>query len=220
MSWRVALVDSCGAWPGAVEAAAFASVKGRIERLAPVADPSGHGSRIAQLLAGGEGLCDLMPAQVFLDAGPASAAAVAAAVDWAVAQGAELIHMSLGLTADRAVLATAVAKAAAAGCVIVASLPARGKMVYPAGYPAVIRASGDARCAPGEVSSLGPWHFGGCPAAEAGSLSAAGASIGAAWVTRKIVSGPKPADGAAVVAALEAAARYRGRERKTGPAAT
>jgi hypothetical protein len=220
MGWRVALIDSCGEWPGAVGAAAFASVEGRIEHSATVADPSGHGSRIAQVITGGDALCELMVAQVFISAAPTSAAAVAAAVDWSLANGAELIHMSVGLAADRAVLATAVANAAAAGCIIVASLPARGKPVYPAGYPDVVRATGDARCAPGEVSCLGPWHFGGCACAKMGSIMAAGASVGAAWVTRKILSGPKVRGGGEAVEALEAIAAYRGPERRAVSAAT
>ncbi len=63
----------------------------------------------------------------FLDGRPASAAAVAAAVDWAVAAGADLIHMSLGLAADRAVLGAAVQRAVELGRIIVAAAPrARG----------------------------------------------------------------------------------------------
>jgi hypothetical protein len=220
MAWRVALIDSCGEWPGAVGAAAFASAKGRVEHSATVADPSGHGSRIAQLITGGDALCELIVAQVFLRAAPTSAAAVAAAVYWSVTNGAELIHMSVGLAADRTVLATAVANAAAAGCIIVASMPARGNPVYPAGYPDVVRATGDARCAPDEVSWLGPWHFGGCASAEMGPITAAGASVGAAWVTRKILIGAKLRGGGEVVEALEAIARYRGPERRAALVAT
>ena len=95
--------------------------------------------------------------------GRASAAAVAAAVDWAVEHGASLVHLSLGLTADRAVLRAAVERAIRAGCVIVAASPARGPRVYPGAYPQVIRGTGDARCAPGELSCLQPGLFGACP---------------------------------------------------------
>jgi len=222
MSWRVALIDSCGEWPGAVAAAAFvdegavevagcaavqANTDRRVEaiagarwvrRCATVTDATGHGSRVARVLTDGPGVCSLMLGQVFVGAAPASAAVVAAAVDWAVAGGADLIHMSLGLAADRAVLAAAVSRAVDAGCVVVASAPARGGVVYPAAYAGVIRATGDARCGPGELSCLGPGHFGGCPRVNAGpGLGAgadvgAGASIGAAWVTRSILSDPIP----------------------------
>jgi hypothetical protein len=214
MSWCVALIDSCGHWPGATDAAAFVSDGQRVERRATAADSSGHGSRIAQLFTAGDDAVELLLAQVFLSERAASAAALAAAVDWAAAQHAELIHMSLGLEADRAVLAAAVARAVAVGCIIVASTPARGALVYPAGYANVIRATGDARCAPGEVSCLNPWLFGGCPRFASAGDTSGGASVGAAHVTRAIISGPKWESAAAVAAALTASARYLGPERR------
>jgi hypothetical protein len=214
MTWRVALIDSCGSWPGALDAAAFVSVGGRVERREPGADGSGHGSRIARLLGEGGAEHELMLGQVFLGAEPATSAAVAAAIDWAAAGGAELFHLSLGLAADRPVLAEAVERAVRAGCLIVAATPARGATVYPAAYAGVVRASGDARCAPGEVSYLGPGLFGGCPRFAADDDARGGASVGAAWITRKILSGPKYAAAGAVAAALMAAAVYVGPERR------
>jgi hypothetical protein len=229
MSWRVGLIDSCGSRPGAIDAAAFVTDGERVERRPTMTDPSGHGTRIAQLFAAGDAPFELLLGQVFLrGAGPASGAAVAAAVDWAVAGRAELIHMSLGLGTDRAVLAAAVARAIASGCIIVASMPARGAVVYPAAYPEVIRATGDARCAPGELSRLGPGFFGACPrwaaggsahsdaGAFAGARAAArgGASVGAAWVTRHILGRSNPMSASAVVAALTASVRYMGPERR------
>jgi hypothetical protein len=177
MSWRVGLIDSCGSWPGAIDAAAFVVDGERVERRATAADPSGHGTRIAQLFAAGDAAFELLLGQVFLDAGPASGAAVAAAVDWAIAGRADLIHMSLGLAADRAVLAASVARAVESGCIIVASTPARGTEVYPAAYPQVIRATGDARCAPGELSCLAPGFFGACPRFAAGGPADSGAGV-------------------------------------------
>jgi hypothetical protein len=222
MSWRVGLIDSCGSWPGAIDAAAFVTDGERVERRATLPDPSGHGTRIAQLLAAGGAAFELLLGQVFLSDGPTSGAAVAAAVDWAVAGRAELIHMSLGLGTDRAVLAAAVARAIESGCIIVASMPARGGVVYPAAYPEVIRGTGDARCAPGELSRLGSWIFGGCPRfagsgpadSDARTSAGGGASAGAAWVTRNILSGPNHVTASAVVAALTASARYIGPERR------
>jgi len=222
MSWRVGLIDSCGSWPGARDAAAFVSAGERVERRATKVDPSGHGSRIAQLWAAGDAVFELLLGQVFLSREPASGAAVAAAVDWAVASRADLIHMSLGLDADRAVLAAAVARAIESGCILVASMPARGRVVYPAAYPEVVRATGDARCAPGELSCLGPGFFGGCPRFAAsgpgdsgdGAGDRGGASVGAAWVTRTILSRPKPSTASAAVAALTASVRYIGPERR------
>ena len=220
VSWRIALLDSCGSWPGASDAAAFVDEGGRVVRREPAADPTGHGSRVAQLFTTGDAALELLLGQVFVDGRPASAAAVAAAIDWAVASRAELIHMSLGLAADRAVLASAVARAVAADCCIVAAMPARGDLVYPAGYAGVIRATGDARCAPGELSHLGAWFFGGCPrfesgtAPQPGSAAAGGASVGAAWVTRSIVQGQRQPTALAAVGALSAMAHYAGPERR------
>jgi len=225
VKWRVALIDSAGAWPGAIDAAAFVTEGGRVVSRAPVADASGHGSRIAALLAGGGSGCDLVLGQVFVHSGAASGAAVAAAIDWSVERRADLIHMSLGLAADRAVLGAAVRRAAESGCIVVASTPARGGPVYPAAYAQVIRGTGDARCAAGELSWLGAGLFGGCPRFEqgggvegvggrGGGVAVGGASAGAAWVTRKILSGPKYESVNALVAALSDGASYRGPERR------
>src|ERR1700716_4073140 len=83
MSWRVGLIDSCGSWPGAIDAVAFVTDGERVERRPTMTDPSGHGTRIAQLFAAGDAPFELLLGQVFLSGGgPASGAAVAAAVDW------------------------------------------------------------------------------------------------------------------------------------------
>jgi subtilisin family serine protease len=218
--WRVALIDSCGSHPGAGPSAAFVVEAGLVVQREPATDPTGHGSRIAGLIAQGSAI-ELLLGQVFTGREPASAAAVAAAVDWAAEQGARLVHLSLGLTADRAVLRASMARAIAAGCVVVASAPARGPAVFPAAYPGVIRGTGDARCAPGELSCLEPWRFGACPNLAGGGAAVGGASIGAARVTRAILDEP-PGDAAAVVAALTARCAYFGAERRTaiddGPA--
>jgi hypothetical protein len=236
VSWRVGLIDSCGGLGGIAaaasegaliaDAAAFVAEGGRVERRETVADPTGHGSRIAELLSNGPRI-ELLLGQVFTSSGPTSGAAVAAAIDWALDRGASLIHLSLGLAGDRAVLGSAVARALDAGCILVAATPARGAPVYPAAYPGVIRATGDARCSPLELSALRPWFFGGCPRLEAASRTAngraddnasdsarGGASIGAAWVTHAIVREP-PLAAPGIVEALTARAKYLGPERRT-----
>jgi hypothetical protein len=225
VTWRVGLIDSCGGGLEGIDAAAaFVARDGRVECRETVADPTGHGSRIAELLLRGRPV-ELLLGQVFTTLGPTSGAAVAAAIDWAVERRAGLIHLSLGLAGDRAVLGTAVQRAIDAGCLLVAAMPARGAPVYPAAYPGVIRATGDARCAPHELSALRPWFFGGCPRLEVASRVAngraddrasGGASIGAAWITRAIVQEPALAASAAV-AALTARAKYRGPERRMPP---
>jgi hypothetical protein len=228
VTWRVGLIDSCGGLEGldAVDrdassvagAAAFVARDRRVERGETVADPTGHGSRIAELIIRGRSV-ELLFGQVFTTLGPTSGAAVAAAIDWAVERRAGLIHLSLGLAGDRAVLALAVQRAIDAGCILVAATPARGTHVFPAAYPGVIRATGDARCAPHEFSALSPWFFGGCPRlgekdCQAETLVRGGASIGAAWVTHAILQEPTLTAPAAVDA-LTARAKFLGPERRT-----
>ena len=228
MTWRVGLIDSCGgglrgldaATPvdasSVADAAAFVACDGRVERRDTVPDPTGHGSRVAELLISGRRV-ELLLGQVFTTQGPTSGAAVAAAIDWAAERRVGLIHLSLGLAGDRAVLRVAVQRAIDAGCIIVAAMPARGAPVYPAAYAGVIRATGDARCAPHEISHLGRWFFGGCARLEVADRACGGASIGAAWVTHAILQEAMLAAPAAVDA-LTARAKYLGPERRT-PAA-
>jgi hypothetical protein len=219
MIWRVGLIDSCGACRGAADAAAFASEGTRVECVSPVPDPTRHGSRIAGLLTEDGAPVELLLTQVFLNAQPASPAAVAAGVDWAVSRGAHLIHLSLGLAADRAVLRAAVTRAVDSGIVVVAAMPARGEPVYPAAYPSVIGGTGDARCGPGEISVLGPRLFGGCArtarVARGGTMGArGGASVGAAWVSKAIVHLPVGTQADAAIDALRAMASHLGPERR------
>lgn len=218
--WRVALIDSGvdpACWPEPFTAVAFADDGRAVRPAPPAADPTGHGTRMAQILGGGAARPELLVAQVFGDAGPATAAAVAAAIDWAVGAHADLVHLSLGIREDRRVLAAAVQAAAAAGALLVAASPARGTPPYPAAYPGVLRATGDARCAPEEISALGSAQadFGACPSFAAGR--SAGASVGAAYLTRFIVGTLEPPLALpAARAALSARARYHGPERRSG----
>jgi hypothetical protein len=150
--------------------------------------------------------------------GRATPAAVAAALSWALAQRVQLIHLSLGLRHDRAVLAQAISRVTTAGAVIVASTPARGVRTYPAAYPGVIRATGDARCGREEISHLAtPWaDFGACAVHRSPHAHAQrGASIGAAHLTRFILAHLPPAtEPAGVLQSLVQHARYRGAERR------
>ena len=233
MHWRVGLIDSCGVMPGSVASAGFvledaaASAAGRdraVVRVPSRVDPTGHGTRIATLLMQDHCDIELVLAQVFVGPGATNAAVVGSAIDWCRAEGANLLHLSLGLANDRAPLAGAVERAISSGCVMVAATPARGAAVFPAAYPGVIQGTGDARCAAGEISCLRPRTFGGCPrmgecasddfsprALAGASLSGQGASIGAAHVTRAILQGAVSSPGE-VVAALTAKARYWGPE--------
>jgi hypothetical protein len=188
-----------------------------------IPDPLGHGTAVAQVICGSVPTtrnCDLFVGQVLDHRGVTTAAALAAAINWSVREGANLIHMSLGLREDRQILAEAVSAAIAAGCIIVASTPARGEGTYPARYDGVIRATGDARCQWDEISDLhsAQADFGGCPryaSAPASSDQArlGGASLGAAHVTRFLVANIAPRlEAIAVRTQLRAGARYTGVE--------
>jgi len=222
-AWRVAVIDS-GVGPSAP--APVRSARRFIDRgaqiieaeLAP--DPTGHGTVVAQIIGSAGVPMELCVAQVTDAAGRATPAAVAEALSWALAQRAQLIHLSLGLPHDRAVLAGAIAHVITAGAVIVASTPARGVRTYPATYPGVIRATGDARCGREEISHLAtPWaDFGACAVHWSSDGDAQrGASVGAAHLTRFILAHlPPSTEPAAVSRSLAPHARYRGAERRAG----
>jgi subtilisin family serine protease len=172
----------------------------------------GHGPALAKLLLA-DPRVELIVARVFGDALVTSAAQLAAALDWCAEQGARVANVSAGLREDREVLRRAVAKALAGGVIVVAAAPARGAPVYPAAYPRVVRATGDARCAPGEWSWLGSAQADFGAHVRAGDVR--GASAGCARVCAHLAA--QLADGlapAAALAALRERAHYRGVERR------
>lgn len=231
--WRVAVLDSGLRDPAALASPAAScrfNDDGRAVRCsAVVPDPLGHGTSVAEVICQNRNSvrgCDLFVGQVLDHRGVTTAAALAAAIHWSVEVGVDLIHMSLGLREDRQTLAEAVSAASAAGCIIVASTPARGEATYPARYPEVIRATGDARCRWDEISDLRSIQadFGGCPRHASGSASPdrpdatplGGASLGAAHVTRFLVEHIAPGSGAvAVRVQLAEMARYTGIESRS-----
>ncbi|MEX2653210.1 MAG: S8 family serine peptidase, partial [Acidimicrobiia bacterium] len=112
-------------------------------------DIQGHGSHVAGSVAqcsdnavGGAGMApgaNIMPVEVF-SGDSASTGAVVRGIDWAVANGARVINMSLGCNnCASTALNEAIERAAAAGVLMVASsgnLPI--DVFYPANHPAVI----------------------------------------------------------------------------------
>ncbi len=210
MPWRIGLVDSCGDGPDCVAASRFERCGAGVLAVPVAADVSGHGTRLGRIIAGGPAEASFVFAQVLDQTGRTSADVVAAGIDWCIAQGVDLVHLSLGLTADRPVLRDAIARALATGCVLVAAVPARGAVPYPAAYPGVLRATGDARCDPRQVSWLSDTTFGGCPSVE--GTPGGGASVGAAHVSRAIAAAMQPCDTATVIATLALNAAWRGPE--------
>lgn len=182
--------------------------------MPPGGDAAGHGTTVARIVLHHAPQAQLLGAQAFGPGGRAEAAAIAEALCWLIVKRARVVNLSLGLAHDRGVLRAAVAEALAAGLILVASTPARGAPVYPAAYPGVLRVTGDARCAPGEVSALGGElaDYGACPRDLDGTPG--GASLGAAHVTGLLALGLETAEIDAT-SILGRAVRFLGRERRT-----
>lgn len=219
-AWTVAVVDSGVGTPpehGVTRVVRFVDEGSRVLRQAPIEDPIGHGTVVAAIVASSPRPVRLLIAQVLNERGVSTAAALAAAVDWAVQCRADLLHMSLGLAADRAVLRAAIGRAVEARTLIVAATPARGVATYPACYSGVIRATGDARCGREQISYLGTSaaDFGARPVyrSRLGKMTR-GASVGAAHLSRYILA--HVAAGSAAPDAVEVLVRsaaFHGAER-------
>jgi hypothetical protein len=114
------------------------------------ADVHGHGTMTASLLAGrgnnGIGFagqcwgCQVLPIKALGDLGGGTMSALAAGISRAVDEGADIINISAGGPTGTTLLASAVAKAEAAGVLVVASAGNDGTDVpfYPAAYPTVL----------------------------------------------------------------------------------
>ena len=128
---------------------------GEVGEISAEPDILGHGTELAHILRFHEPHTRIVSAQIFTGSFATSAATAAAGLRWLIDQKARLINMSFGLKEDRSVLRDACAMALQSGAVLLAAAAARGAAVFPAAYPGVIRITGDARCAPGELSVLG-----------------------------------------------------------------
>jgi hypothetical protein len=179
----------------------------------PGPDRCHHGSAIARIILHHAPAARLLVADVFGARAHTTPEAVAAGLDWLRVEGAQIVNMSFGLREDRTLLRVAVEAAVAAGMILLAASPARGARVYPAGYPGVIRITGDARCAPREISALGgrPADFGACPRGLDGK--AGGASFAVGHVSGLLAAGLAKAD-VNPTAELERLARFHGPEQR------
>jgi serine protease len=113
-------------------------------------DNDGHGSHVAGSVAqcsdngiGGAGMApeaSIMPVKVFPSDGGAAASDVARGIDWAVANGARVINMSVGCPGcDSQAMNEAIGRAAAAGVIMVASSGNSPiDVYYPANHPSVL----------------------------------------------------------------------------------
>ncbi|AVO36324.1 hypothetical protein [Pukyongiella litopenaei] len=109
--------------------------------------------------------------------------AVCEALERAARSDARIVQCSFGIARNPPELVRAVAAVRAAGKWLVASAPARGAPVYPAGCDGVVAVQGDARCGPAQWSRLDLPHarFGACPTGPDPAIR--GASIAAAHFT-------------------------------------
>ncbi|WP_104492205.1 subtilisin-like serine protease QhpE [Paracoccus denitrificans] len=218
---RVGVIDS-GPGPDdrAEDARAFMADGSAIPALP---DRLGHGTAVAAIIRRACPGAAIIHAQVFDDRPVTSALRVAAALRWFGAMGEarpQVICMSLGLAADRAPLRRACEALVAGGAVLVAAHPARGAPCFPAAYPGVIAATGDARCGWDDLSQLAPALFGAwCNSPEHGPPGMGGASLGAARIAghlAAIMARTGRLDEPAAIAALAARAIHHGPERKCG----
>ena len=188
---RVGLIDSGVAGIAANRVAAsrsfHAGPEGHCLAGAAQDDRLGHGTALAGILLAASPASVLLNAQVFTDKLSCSAQQVAAALAWLVDEGVQLVNMSFGLREYRTGLRAACDLALEAGVVLVAAAPARGEPVFPAGFPGVIRATGDARCSESQISCLATTQadFGGH--VRAGDQRVAGASVGCANVSARAI---------------------------------
>ena len=112
-------------------------------------DNYGHGTHVAGIVAatsnntvGVAGVCPgctILAGKVLNDSGAGSSSGLANGINWAVANGAKVINMSIGVRASRT-LETAINNAWSKGVVLVAAAGNGGNQtkIYPGAYPNVI----------------------------------------------------------------------------------
>ena len=159
---RVALIDSginaqhshVGFLAGGV--ALSVTAEGTVEEHSDYTDRIGHGTALAGILRAKAPRVELYAVKIFTDHLAASMTILEAALCWAVAQQMHIINLSLGTAnADhRERLSEIVARANAAGTLLVASSPPGRMDVFPAALPGVIGVAGDDRCGWSEYKYL------------------------------------------------------------------
>lgn len=148
-------------------------------------DQLGHGSAVTKIISHNL-VADIVCAKVFHDKLTCTPSQIAEALHWLISMDVNIINMSFGLRTDRSVLKEACQQALDNNIILVAAAPSQGDAVYPSNYAGIIKATGDARCQPNEISWLNDQQ------ADFGGFSGipyqgpAGASIGCASVTGAI----------------------------------
>lgn len=100
----------------------------------------GHGTHVIGIIAQMAPDSRILPVRVLDSDGRGNMFTLAYAIEWAAAQGADVINLSLGAESDSYVLHEAVQKAVEQGVVIVAAAGNTNSDIrqYPAGYPNVL----------------------------------------------------------------------------------
>jgi hypothetical protein len=206
---RVGFIDGAlpADWPGLASQNRFCEPDG-----APLAEV--HAKAMAATVTGYRDDLEIINAVVFPGKLVTSVENVCSALDWFAEDPPEIVLCSFGTTRSSLHLSLMTARLLLSGCLVVASAPARGEMVYPAGTPGVVSVQGDARCAPGEFSKLDLPHaqFGACPAVD-GYPDIQGASAAAAHVAGQLAADWNLADEKRIDALLTTI-KYHGRERR------
>lgn len=120
----------------------------------------GHGTHVSGVIARMAPAAHILPVRVLDSQGWGNTFILAYAIDWAVAQGADVINLSLGTPFDSQLLRESVAQALAQGVVIVAAAGNSGDsaLSYPAAYPGVVTVTAvDGGDVKPNFASFGAW---------------------------------------------------------------
>jgi len=206
---RIGLIDGAlpQDWPGLTVQARFCEVDGTDHACM-------HATAMARTVQAHAGEVSIVNAAVFPGRLATSLHHVRAALHWLADNPPDIVLCAFGLARSSVDLGLAVSGLQQAGATIIASAPARGGPIYPAGLYGVMSVQGDARCAPGDLSRLDLPHavFGACPQAT-GAPDIRGASAAAAHVAGLLAACEEATTGRAS-SCLETYVRYRGRERR------
>ena len=214
---RIGIIDGPVSLDGIAIAATqdFSGCGGTVQE----SDALRHGNGVASFISAGCRGIEIYVARVFGESLVCRPEQVAQAIRWLMEREVCLINMSFGLRHDRNILGERCGEAADAGICLVAAAPAQGAGVYPSLYPGVVRATGDARCSPSDISWLATEQadYGGYPGKPGDAF--AGASAGCASVSGALarLAGENPdLETPGLLQKLATTALYRGPERRGG----